>query len=138
MDEIGSWILPFTFIPGVSMLVMSTATRFHNVNELIRSLARNGDPSGHLPVLYERVRRLNRALVSLYLALAAFALSALTSNMVEWAGVPALRVASDILITAGVAAVVFCAGQLIVESMSAFRTAKVECKEAIAETDRPA
>lgn len=131
MDEIGSWILPFTFIPGVSMLVMSTATRFHNVNDLIRLLARDGDPSGHLTVLYGRVRRLNRALVSLYLALAAFALAALTSNMVQWSGTEVLRIVSDVLITAGVTAVVFCASQLIVESMSAFRTAKVECKEAI-------
>ncbi|MEO1225158.1 MAG: DUF2721 domain-containing protein [Pseudomonadota bacterium] len=132
---ISSWIVPFTFIPGVGMLVLSTANRFHNVNELIRSLAREGDPPGHLPAMYGRTKRLNRALVAFYLALAAFALAALSSNMALWAEVLALRVIADILITLGVTTVVFGASQLIVESMLAFRTAEVVCKEATSPGD---
>lgn len=54
MNEITSWILPLTFIPGVGMLVLSTASRFHNVNSLIREALSQTEDEPYVLSLYLR------------------------------------------------------------------------------------
>lgn len=125
MATIDAFIITFTFIPGVGLLIVSTANRFHVVNLLIRDMATGTSPHPDpdvLPTMVIRSRRLQRALVVLYIAASSFAVSGLIGQI----GTKWLEDAVFIeqiwiwLTTFGVAAVVLATILLILESRLAF------------------
>ncbi len=130
MNELSSWILPLTFIPGVGMLVMSTASRFHNVNGLIRDGLSQGEDQPYMLSLYLRSRRLSRALVALYISVGAFAVAALFGKLTTLAAIErAAHYLADALVLVGVLCVLDASYNLIRESLIAFRSAERECRE---------
>ncbi|MEL6324971.1 MAG: DUF2721 domain-containing protein [Pseudomonadota bacterium] len=125
MATIDAFIITFTFIPGVGLLIVSTANRFHVVNLLIRDMATGTSPHPDpdvLPTMVSRSRRLQRALVVLYIAASSFAVPGLIGQI----GTKWLEDAVFIeqiwiwLTTFGVAAVVLATILLILESRLAF------------------
>lgn len=137
MDDISAWITPFTFLPGVGLLILSTVNRFHNVNNLIRAAARDtgidnnkpGERKLRLRLLLRRSRYFHLALTSLYVSLAAFSIAALSGKLaLSW--LPGIAMAADMLTTFGVVCVVFSSWQLIRESTLSFRMIREHEEEA--------
>ncbi len=124
MDTSDAFIITFTFIPGVGLLIVSTANRFHVVNLLIRDMATGTSPHPDpdvLPKMVIRSRRLQRALVALYIAASAFAVSGLIGQIsATWMKDAILAQVPLWLTTFGVSAVVFATIMLIMESRMAF------------------
>lgn len=126
MDTLESWILPFTFIPGVAMLILSTSNRFYHVKELIRG--KLIDEAKMVPWslddLMGRARLLHRALVVQYISIGSFALSALTANLHQnWLkqNNQVIVVITDALILAGVFCLVCSSAVLIREATKSLR-----------------
>ncbi|MCH9680918.1 MAG: DUF2721 domain-containing protein [Deltaproteobacteria bacterium] len=81
MDEPGLWLTPLALLPGVGLLVMSTAARFGQLHgELHHSLDHRSGP-GVPGRLLERGVLLRNALVSLYVAVALLALASLVGGL---------------------------------------------------------
>ena len=66
MEDVSTWILPFTFIPGVGMLVLSTANRyFHIKNRIYEALRKPCEETkSEVPRLLKRARLFHRAITS--------------------------------------------------------------------------
>ena len=126
MDSIETWILPFTFIPGVGMLILSTSNRYYHVKELIREtmLKEHKKELWSFENLMVRARLFHRALVFLYIAIGSFSLAALTANIHQnWVikDNHICVVLADGLILAGVACVVLASAVLIREATVSLR-----------------
>ncbi len=81
--EFGSWIIPFTFIPGVAMLVLSTATRLFHVSSLIREIVRTQNRIHAMDIekLVKRTYHFHKALVAFYISIGLLAISALIGSV---------------------------------------------------------
>lgn len=126
METFESWILPFTFIPGVAMLILSTSNRFYHVKELIRGKLIDDAKMTpwSLDDLMGRARLLHRALVLQYVSIGSFALSALTANLHHnWLRQEnaVVSVVTDALILAGVFCLVLSSAVLIREATKSLR-----------------
>ena len=126
MSSIDVYIIPFTFIPGVGLLIVSTANRFHVVNLLVRDMATGTSPHPDpnvLPTMIVRSRRLQRALVALYIAVSCFAVSGLIGQIsTTWLkGMTLVEQIPLWITTLGVIAVVLATVLLIMESRPAFQ-----------------
>ena len=126
MSSIDIYIIPFTFIPGVGLFIVSTANRFHVVNLLVRDMATGTSPHPDpnvLPTMIVRSRRLQRALVALYIAVSCFAVSGLIGQIsTTWLKTMTLVEQIPLWIaTLGVIAVVLATVLLIMESRPAFQ-----------------
>ena len=121
METMTTWILPFTFIPGVGMLILSTANRYYQVKNRIREALQEKSEEAKAEVqrLLRRAKLFHRAITSLYLSIGCFALAALMGNIHNnWFSQygKLCIVMSDFLILIGVLFVVYSAFQLIKES----------------------
>ncbi len=123
MNDIVSWITPFSFLSGVGLLILSTANRFHHVNNLIRSFQHHSGDTKYLENLLRRSRHFHTALTSLYISMGCFSVAALLGNLNQsWLGGAVLWVyVSDAVMTLGVACVVFSSWRLICESSLSYR-----------------
>ncbi len=76
-------LIPFTFIPGVGMLVLSTANRLYNVSNLIREIvhSRHHLHEGDLSTLVKRTQLFHRALICFYAAIGLLACAALIGSL---------------------------------------------------------
>ena len=127
-----------------ALLLMSTSNRFARVVDRSRHLARElAAASPHareqLAIAVRRVRLIARALGSLYVAAAAFALATVTALLGAVAAVffggSLLQIAGAVAIllgVAGFAGFVAGAGALVLESRFALRAVKQETDEALA------
>ncbi|MEM6492307.1 MAG: DUF2721 domain-containing protein [Pseudomonadota bacterium] len=135
MTSFELYALSFTLVPGVGLLIVSTANRFHHVNSLIRSVVSGSSPLNRdsiLPTLVTRSHRLQLALVALYAAVAAFVVSGLVAQLGRIADVDAALVDQAPLwtLTAGVTAVLLAVLLLILESRLAFKWVHAFAKDA--------
>jgi len=131
MGSIETWILPFTFIPGVGMLILSTSNRYHHVKELIRDLIlkEHKKELWSYEDLMVRARLFHRALIFLYIAIGSFSLSALTANIHQnWIKEDnhICVVLADGLTLAGVICVVLASTVLIQEATVSLRHIKAK------------
>ncbi len=87
MDAELLWVTPLLLLPGVGLLVMSTAARFGQIHEEIHHVLTHpalGRPMvGHL---WRRCRLFRDALVSLYAAVALFAVASLAGGITQALG----------------------------------------------------
>lgn len=126
MDSIETWIVPFTFIPGVGMLIMSTSNRYYHVKELIRDimLEEHKKELWSFDNLRKRARLFHRALVMLYIAIGGFSVSALIGNISQnWLNSYSdlCIIFADGFILLGVVCVVMASGILIQEATLSLR-----------------
>ena len=87
MDAGLLWVTPLLLLPGVGLLVMSTAARFGQIHEEIHHVLMH--PELGRPMadhLWRRCRLFRDALVSLYVAVALFAVASLAGGVAEAVG----------------------------------------------------
>jgi hypothetical protein len=106
----------------VGLVILSTANRFHHVNNLIRGYPENGDRE-YLRMLLRRSQYFHKALTSLYVSMGAFAVSALLGNLglYIFEGHVIWIYLTSLLTTLGVGAFVYCSVKLMQESALSFR-----------------
>ena len=116
MDAELLWVTPLLLLPGVGLLVMSTAARFGQIHEEIHHVLTHpelGRPmSGHL---WRRCQLFRDALVSLYAAVALFAIASLAGGLTQAFGGDGTWV-TIALTCGGILAIVYGVAQLIRES----------------------
>ena len=74
------WIAPLLLIPGAALLIMSTSARYGQIHSEIHIVGDHGNRD-LMQHLFRRARWFRNALVSLYLSVAAFALSSLVTAL---------------------------------------------------------
>ena len=126
MDTLSAWILPFTFIPGAAMLVLSTSNRYFHIKELIREvmLEQRKKELWSFEDLMRRAKLFHHALVALYISIGSFSLSALIGNIHQnWlsSASPVFVMLSDAFVLMGVVCVVLASGVLIREATLSLR-----------------
>ena len=126
MNSIEAWVLPFTFIPGAAMLILSTSNRYYHIKELIREVMQEERKKElwSFENLMRRARLFHRALVLLYVAIGNFSLSALTSNIHQnWFDEDQrfCIILADGLVLAGVVCIVLASTFLIQEATLSLR-----------------
>lgn len=130
MDEAGVWITPLALLPGVALLVMSTAIRFGQVHEeMHRHLSSDhGDRHDEPSHLVSRATLFRNALVALYISIAILAAAGLVGGVARlWmanAEAPVL-----ILTAAAVGCLAYAAITLIRESTLLMRVIEAHGKE---------
>ncbi|MGB0522546.1 MAG: DUF2721 domain-containing protein [Flammeovirgaceae bacterium] len=128
MQEIGSWIVPLTFIPAVGLIIMSTSARFSALSTEINSMLKQED-EGSAKLFQKQMKRsrlFNNALVSLYVAVACFSLGALFGGLGEH--IPHFSYWSLMIsICLGVLCMVYASIQLIVESIITRQVIESKC-----------
>jgi hypothetical protein len=80
MIDSSPWITPLLLMPGVALLILSTAVRYNRLHdEVHNAVGHDGEHAGlHEATLAYRARRFCNALVGLYLAVSLIALAALS------------------------------------------------------------
>ncbi len=115
MDDAGLWLTPLALLPGVALLVMSTAARFGQLHGEMHHHIDHGRGSQLPGRLLERGVLLRNALVSLYLAVALLSLASLVGGLATlW--MSAVRVPVVALTSVSVGCVAVAALSLIRES----------------------
>lgn len=122
MTEFDSWIIPFTFIPGVGMLVLSTANRLQNVSTLIREIIQSQHHiyEDNLTILLKRTQLFHRSLVCFYAAIGLLAIAALIGSF-DLLSLEGNISTVNIITIGGIIGVIFGSIQLIQESIIASR-----------------
>ena len=126
-----TWIIPFTFIPGVAALILSTSNRFFHVNSLIRSQIKEGGRQDILGRLLKRSSFFHSALTLMYTSIGCFSVSALLGNLHQnwYPGSEEIIIFSDILVLSGVFCVVTASIQLVRESFLSFTMIKEQVEQ---------
>ena len=124
MSELDSWIIPFTFIPGVAMLVLSTSNRLYYVVSMIREVVSTKDHiyAKDIDKLLKRLHHFHFALVAFYISIGLLAVSALIGNIHGlWVKGDAAtyQFASNIITSASIISVIYGTFHLIKESFLA-------------------
>jgi len=119
-------LIPLTYIPGVALLIMSTSSRFINVNNTIHEFS-----AEECKIKTERVRQeLRRAhlfrnsLLGLYLSVVFFSLGSLVAFLVNSWGITTSTVVLEIATVLGVVCIVFAVSKLAAESILALDLVK--------------
>jgi heme exporter protein D len=119
MESIALWLIPLILLPGVGLLVMSTSSRYAQVQTEFAGMAReSGGSRVEVELLRRRSSLCRDTLVSLYASIGLLACAVLTGGLAGvWLRPYAwLAVA---LTCAAVASLVYAAVQLIRESLLA-------------------
>ena len=133
MNEFDSWILPFTFIPGVAMMVLSTSNRLYYVTSMIREIVvtKNHIYANDVEKLLARIRHFHLALVSFYISIGLLAFSALVGNINRlWVleNAASYQLAAEIITSVGIVSVIFGTVHLVLESFTASKLF-LDCKK---------
>ncbi len=130
MPDIASWVTPLLILPGVGLLLVSTAARYEAIHAEIHVLLHAADAGAAACARHvvERARRLRTALVWLYVAAALLATSGLVAAMTAWWS-DAVHAASWVLLGAGVTGVVVATSVLARESAVSLRVIEAHADE---------
>ncbi len=136
MQELASWATPLLILPGVGLLLVSTAARYDAVHAEIHALLGEGtaQASSCAQHTLRRARLFRDAMFSLYGAAVALGAAGLIGGVGAWLGA-GVHWSSWTLSLAGVASFVFAALQLMRESavsLGVVRTHAAEIEERIA------
>lgn len=128
MENLGQWILPLSFIPGVGLLIMSTSNRFGQLNmEISKSLANPPINRIFLNRLVYRSYLFSYALVALYISVGSFSLGSLVGGLtLEWRS-SFSHIILILTICLGVLCVLIASVLLMLESVSNLRSIKTQC-----------
>ena len=112
------WLTPIILLPGVSLLTVSTAHRFGQIQSEFHRLLDHPDRQARIMArsLVVRARLYRDALAALYLSVGLFALGSLLGGVINLWRPRSLWVVGALTI-AGIAAIVFAAAQLLRESL---------------------
>ena len=114
MESTGLWAAPLLLIPGVGLLVLSTAARFGQLHEELNR--HQGERrSRAVKHLCQRARLLHSALVSFYVSIAVLAIASLLGTLVDRL-FETLKWIPETITVLGVVVISYAAIQLIRES----------------------
>ena len=118
MEDTPLWLTPLIFLPGVALLVMSTASRYSDLLREVHELTREPEFERDFSVerLISRAVHFRNALVSLYLAAVLLSIGSL-------AGL-ASPISLLVLMAISVSAVAYAAIHLVAESSHSLRIIK--------------
>ncbi len=116
------WLIPIILLPGVALLILSTATRYGQIHSELHHLQEVDEPitavfQHHLG---QRALLFRNALVSLYISVAAFALGSLAGALLDGLQLPSTW-AITLFSIIGVLGLIFATIELIRESSLSFR-----------------
>ena len=116
------WLIPILLLPGVALLVMSTATRFGQIHSELHHLLEVNDPvtPPFWQHLSQRAMLFRNALVSLYLSVGAFVMGSLVGAILDMAGRSSAWAVTAFAFT-GILCLIFATYELILESRSSFQ-----------------
>jgi hypothetical protein len=117
-------LLSLTFLPGVALLIVSTANRFGMASTRIKNYTEKDFQSRHTEIrlMLRRIRLFHYALIGLYLAVSCFSLAALSGTLLSnWNYVEYGKRVFEVLTIFGVTAVVVSAILLSLESVLSTR-----------------
>ena len=129
MQDIVSWILPVTIIPGVGMLILSTSARYIAVNNEVRMLVKEIKPH-HKELasqVFRRARCLQQALFALYATITLFVLTGLLVAFFK-DSVRAINL-DRLLMLLGVCCLAFASMHLVIESFTSLDIIKSNLKK---------
>lgn len=116
------WITPLLLLPGVALLIVSTAARFGQIQDEFLHLLDH--PEQHAKIiarrLIQRARYFRRALAGFYASVVFFTLASLLGGVADSLHPSALWIV-NVLSIIGIAAVVFGAITLTLESALSLR-----------------
>lgn len=112
--ELGIWLTPLLLLPGVGLLIMSTAARFDQLHGEFHRLAGDAGARAAGP-LERRAALMQRALTCLYAAVAALSGASLLGGVLVLAGRDPVWAMLP-LVFLGIGGVMLAAGLLVRES----------------------
>ena len=116
------WLIPILLLPGVALLIGSTATRYGQIHSELHHLQDDNKPIE--PIfrrhLAQRASMLRNALVSLYISVGAFALGSLIGALLDISAQPSAW-AVIAFSFGGILCLIFAAYELIRESLLSFQ-----------------
>ena len=110
-----TFVLPLALLPGVALLIVSSAARYGQIHDEVHRLLDHADAADRSD-LRRRARYFRNALVALYLCVACFALASLTGVLLEAVDLPS-RPAVVALTALGCLSLLYAAAQLIRETL---------------------
>lgn len=112
------WLTPLILLPGVALLIMSTAARFGQLQEELHHLLSHPDRQARIMChgLVKRAAYYRNALASLYTGVGLFSLGSLLGGVVNLWQPEALWVVGGLTIL-GIGCIVYASSQLLRESM---------------------
>ena len=123
MESAVHWVTPLAILPGVALLVLSTANRFHQVHTELQRLRDDGHRRTREQVdaaVHRLMRRsvlFRNALVCLYVAIASFSLAALVGGVSVVLWHQSEGILFGLLAVIGIACVV-CASVILIREAS--------------------
>lgn len=114
MTEI-SYILPLVLLPGVALLIVSTATRYGQLHDELHRLMDQAEVQ-RLAHLRQRARRFHNAISGLYLCVVLFALGSFAGLTLELLGLPPEWLVAGVT-GIGCLSLLYAASQLFRESL---------------------
>lgn len=111
------WLTPVVLLPGIALLIVSTAQRFSRVHDEIHRLLDHDDerPADQARNLYRRAMLFRNALSALYASVAFFALGALVGGLNEYWALGVFWIVTTFTLL-GVVGLVYAAGLLMYET----------------------
>jgi len=97
------WYIPITIIPGIGMLTISTSNLLTDLNQEIRTLAKNPDERA-LPILRRKMKQLKLLSLSqmfLYVAVFCFLISGLKGAVFEDEGFVHFSIIIGVILSTG-------------------------------------
>lgn len=109
-----SFVLPLALLPGVALLIVSSAARYGQIHDEVHRLLDDAD--ANRDDLRRRAHYFRNALVALYLCVAFFALASLIGVLLEVLSIPS-RAGVVALTSLGCLSLLYAAYQLIRETL---------------------
>ncbi|MEM9487712.1 MAG: DUF2721 domain-containing protein [Myxococcota bacterium] len=119
MNDAGAWITPLLLLPGVGLLIMSTAARYAQLHGELHHVLDQGDEDVEYRVgrLLRRGRMFRNALMSLYASVFFLAMAGLLGGVADTiAEIPLWLVATNTIIAIGL--ITYTSAQLVHESVA--------------------
>ncbi len=130
MSSEASWLTPLLLIPGIAILIASTATRYSEVHAEIHRLLHESSGAAKACAQHElkRSRCFRNALFSLYMSVGFFTLACLVGGLLHTWSQVSVRV--EVLLTIpGVLCALYAAFQLRREAFISSETIKMHVEE---------
>ncbi len=124
MNEV-VWMTPLILMPGVSLLILSTAARFGQIKgELDRPVADGKQGLRLIDIIWRRALLFRRSLICLYGAIVLFTLASLLGGILEVISSPSGTVVIA-MTCLGIALVVVAALMLVLETRLMYTTLQI-------------
>lgn len=128
---VDQWLTPLSFLAGVGLLILSTATRSNALDQEIRMLEREEDTSlddDLTTIFLKRADRFRNTLIALYVSFALLAMASFSGLSLSKAFPQTAEHLLEILTALGIAALMYAAVELVREARLSRRMMRLRCR----------